>query len=125
MMHYFAIIKDGFILSYGTAEAVVETAITEERFNAIAEAVANKPQAEEGYAYMLRADNLEWELVQLPESEEPTEEESTPAWDISQGEYIPEGFLLTRDGVTYECIVGHYAAWNKQPPNAEYWKEVY
>lgn len=64
----------------------------------------------------------EWERQQ--EEPEPTAEEPTPAWDISQGEYIPAGFLLARDGVTYECIVGHYAAWNKQPPNSEYWKEV-
>ena len=50
---------------------------------------------------------------------------NTPAWDISQGEYIPAGFLLNRDGVTYECIAGHYAAWNKQPPNETYWKEAF
>lgn len=58
----------------------------------------------------------------IPEGDAP--DPGTPAWDISQGEYIPEGFLLTRDGITYECIVGHYAAWNKQPPNEDYWKEV-
>lgn len=60
----------------------------------------------------------------MPDEGNEATEEPTPAWDISQGEYIPEGFLLNRDGVTYECIREHYAAWNKQPPDDEYWMEV-
>ncbi len=65
-----------------------------------------------------------WLAAQESAGETPVEEEPTPAWDITQGEYISEGFLLTRDGVEYECITGHYAAWNKQPPNEEYWRQV-
>lgn len=49
---------------------------------------------------------------------------NSPAWDISQGEYIPAGFLLNRDGVMYECIKDHYASWSKQPPNEEYWRAL-
>lgn len=65
-----------------------------------------------------------WQREHENSEPELTAEETTPAWDISQGEYIPVGFLLNRDGVTYECIAGHYAAWNKQPPNETYWKEA-
>ena len=85
------------------------------------------PEAPEGYyadAHWEEHDSkiVEiWEFVPYPE---PIADNNTPAWDISQGEYIPVGFLLNRDGVTYECIAGHYAAWNKQPPNETYWKEA-
>lgn len=57
--------------------------------------------------------------------DEPTADEATPdAWDVEQGEYIPAGRIITVHGVMYECIKDHYAAWSKQPPNSEYWKEV-
>jgi hypothetical protein len=85
----------------------------------------DSPEAPEGYyaeAYWTETEEAitqEWRLVEAEPEPLPT-----PAWDISQGEYIPEGFLLTRDGVTYECLVGHYAAWNKQPPNDEYWRTI-
>lgn len=46
-----------------------------------------------------------------------------PAWDVTQSEYIHEGDRVSRDGVIYRCISGHYAAWNKQPPNEDYWEE--
>lgn len=83
------------------------------------------PEAPEGYYAEAYWTETEEAIVQTWRLEElPPEEPEAPVWDISQGEYIPEGFLLTRDGVTYECIVGHYAAWSKQPPHAEYWKEV-
>ena len=68
--------------------------------------------------------HLEAQEAEAEEAESEQPEEPTPAWDISQGEYIPEGFLLTRDGVEYACIQGHYAAWSKQPPNEIYWRQV-
>lgn len=61
-----------------------------------------------------------WEFVPIPE---PTEE-TTPAWDVEQGEFIPAGRIITVHGVMYECIKDHYAAWNKQPPNDEYWRTI-
>lgn len=48
-----------------------------------------------------------------------------PAWDVTQAEYIHEGDRVSRDGVIYRCISGHYAAWNKQPPNEDYWEIAY
>lgn len=60
------------------------------------------------------------------ETDNPVEidDEHIPAWDVTQAEYIREGDRVSRDGVIYRCISGHYAAWNKQPPNDEYWEEV-
>lgn len=51
------------------------------------------------------------------------EPDHIPAWDVTQSEYIHEGDRVSRDGVTYRCISGHYAAWSKQPPNETYWEE--
>lgn len=60
-------------------------------------------------------------------SEVPWEDDSVPdhipAWDVTQSEFIYEGDRVSRDGIIYRCISGHYAAWNKQPPNADYWEE--
>ncbi len=121
---YFETIENGYTIAITTVYG--QTRIAKERYDAILSLFHAKPEAEDGYDYMLRADTLEWELVELPPSEdEPSAEDpTTPAWDISQSEYIPEGFLLTRDGVVYKCLVGHYAAWNKQPPNDEYWRAI-
>lgn len=72
-MCYFAKIDNGHIASYGTAGAEVQTPITETKFNAIRDAVQNKPTAPDGYTCMLNATTLEWELVELP----PTPDEPT------------------------------------------------
>ena len=46
------------------------TSITQEEYEHIQEMIRNRPTAPEGYAYRLTND-LEWELYELPEEEEP------------------------------------------------------
>ena len=87
-MFYFMIKdKNNYIKSYGEATAVHEEfdVIDADQFGAIQTAIDNKPQdAPDGYQYRLRADNLEWELVELPTEPEtePTEEDKAAAYDI-------------------------------------------
>jgi hypothetical protein len=71
-------------------------------------------------ADVLKTDAPNWSEV--PYIEANPEPEHIPAWDISQAEYFNVGDLVARDGVTYRCINGHYAAWAKQPPNDSYWE---
>ena len=73
-------IKDGFIESIGnissttTNNNVIE--IDEEEKNALVALFNSMPTAPEGYRYKLKADTLEWELVEIPpEPDEPTAEE--------------------------------------------------
>lgn len=77
-MHFFEILDNGYVLSIGETSGNVGNAITEERYHAIRTAMSEKTESPEGYTYKLRADNLEWELVDLPPEPEPapTEEEA-------------------------------------------------
>lgn len=52
--------------------------ISETEYNDIMQKIQNKPGDIDGYAYKLRADSLEWELVELPpvETETLTDEEA-------------------------------------------------
>lgn len=79
------VIENGFIAAIGTG--IVGTEITESEYNAIMQKIQTKPADPEGYTYMLRADNLEWELVELPPApeEEPTIEDKAEAYDILMG----------------------------------------
>ena len=54
------IIRDGYIIA---------TEKTDSNHNEVLEKIQNKPENPEGYQYRLRADNLEWEMVELPEAE--------------------------------------------------------
>lgn len=65
-MFYFMCTENGYVKSYGTAEKTVHIEITEAEYNTIVSAVNSKPIAQDGYAYVLRADTFEWELVELP-----------------------------------------------------------
>ena len=64
--------NDIYVESVGTGN--VGTELTESEYNAIMQKIQNKPAAPDGYTYKLRADNLEWELVELPEPETQGEE---------------------------------------------------
>lgn len=61
------------------------TEITETEYNAILDAIHNRPTAPDGYGYRMRED-LTWELYELPVVEE-TEEELTDqeAYNIIMG----------------------------------------
>lgn len=68
--------ENGYIISVGVN--IVGEEITEEEYNAILSRINSAPTAPSGYTYKLRADTLEWELVELPPMPEPelTDEEA-------------------------------------------------
>ena len=67
---------NGYVVAVSTKNVGVE--ITESEYNTIMQKIQSKPSAPSGYIYKLRADNLEWELVELPpvEPEPLTDEEA-------------------------------------------------
>ncbi len=66
-------IKDGFIAAIG--KNIGGTQIDDAEYNAILDIIRSAPAAPDGYACKLRADTLEWELVELPPAPEPSEED--------------------------------------------------
>jgi len=62
------IIQNGFVV------AIEKNDI---EYSSVVQKIQNKPSDPNGYQYRLRADNLEWELVELPEPE-PIEDEAGP-----------------------------------------------
>lgn len=72
-MRYFKYVEDGIILSVGDGFGGEE--ITKEEYDAIVNALANKPSTSETTDYMLKED-LTWEAFEVePVEPEPTEEE--------------------------------------------------
>ena len=67
------IVIDNYILALCITENTRDE-ITQKEYDTLTKFLRNKPTAPDGYYYMLRADNLEWELVQNPIEEEPTDE---------------------------------------------------
>lgn len=59
----------GFVVGIGVGNNGAE--IDKDLFDSIHNKIDNKPTAPEGYAYKLRASDLEWELVELPPMPEP------------------------------------------------------
>lgn len=57
------IIVGEYIVALSTGGGVE---ITESEYNTIMQKIQNKPGDPDGYQYRLRADTLEWELVELP-----------------------------------------------------------
>lgn len=49
---------------------------TDNNFKELTAKIADKPTEPQGYQYKLRADTLEWELVELPPEPEPGDEEA-------------------------------------------------
>lgn len=70
-MGYYKTIIDGYLISIGTSGT---EAITEQEYNDLYSIIASKPIAPSGYKYRLKADTLDWELVELPEPSEPEDE---------------------------------------------------
>ncbi len=68
-------IIDGYLIAVGTGSGGTE--ITECEYNELLALIHGKPQTEIGYDYLLRADSLEWELVEVPVIDEQPEEEAT------------------------------------------------
>lgn len=74
----FEIIDGNYILSIGQSDGKVGNLISEERYEKIRNLKDNKPSSLPGYTHKLRADNLKWDLVELPpvEPEPVTDEEA-------------------------------------------------
>jgi len=70
------VIEDGFVTAIGIG--IVGAEITEPEYHTIMRKIQSKPSDPDGYTYKLRADTLEWELVELPsvEPEPLTDEEA-------------------------------------------------
>lgn len=85
-MRYYIEIIQGYISSIGTGLSGVE--ISETEYNEFLTTIRNRPTPSLGYDYQLRADTLEWELVELPPmpEPEPTIEDKAEAYDILIGD---------------------------------------
>ena len=68
-MRYYKEIVGAYVSAVGVG--LNDTEITEDEYNEILSIIHNKPASPSGYDYMLRADTLEWELVELPPMPEP------------------------------------------------------
>lgn len=74
--------ENGFIVSI--SKGAGEIAITEEEYTNILSIIRSAPSAPDGYTYMLRADTLEWVLVENPpEPEPPVDDEVDDAEALS------------------------------------------
>lgn len=71
---YYKNISDGYITSVSTERGQIE--IDKAEYDAIIALMHSRPTPPDGYDYRLRADTLEWELVELPPAE-PEEDELT------------------------------------------------
>ena len=65
---------DGYIVAVGTGIAGEQ--ISEAEYETILSAINNTPTAPDGYAYHLRATDLEWVLVELPPDPDPEVDDS-------------------------------------------------
>lgn len=66
MTAYYKVVEGGFVVGFGTNGGDEVTGITETEYNALADMIADRPTAPEGYAYMIQDDPREWVLVALP-----------------------------------------------------------
>lgn len=71
-MDFFKNIDGEYIVSISTGCG--QTEINEQEYNTILDIIRNAPAAPDGYQYILRADTLMWELVELPPEPEPSED---------------------------------------------------
>lgn len=84
MTAFYKVVDNGYIVGVGTNGNDSAAAITEAEYNEILSAIQTAPKAPDGYQYKLRADNLEWELVEMPEPED-DELSDSEALDIILG----------------------------------------
>lgn len=64
MNNYYKIIENGYILSIGDNGKIGEP-ITEEEYNSILSIIQSKPEDTTTHYYMLRADTLEYEAIEV------------------------------------------------------------
>ena len=75
-MRFYKIINNGYLVAIGNGSGGTE--ITESEYNNLLEIIHNKPTAESGFDYRLKAD-LTWEMYELPPM--PIEDEEATAED--------------------------------------------
>ena len=73
-MNYTLSIVDGYVIGVCESVGHFPNEITKEERDTVFNLLTNKPTAEEGYEYRLRADTLQWELVELEPIDEGSEE---------------------------------------------------
>lgn len=86
-MKYAIIVYDNYVSGLCQSENDMVNEVEETTYNKVSDMLLNKPQdAPDGYQYKLRADTLEWELVELPPEPEPSEDvDDSEALDIILG----------------------------------------
>lgn len=70
----FAEFENGYVIY--VSDNCGNTELTDEQTSTIKERLRDRPTAPDGFTYKLRADTLEWELVELPETID-TDDEAT------------------------------------------------
>lgn len=87
MKDFYKVVDNGYITGIGTNGNDSADAITDAEYNHLLSLIRSAPAAPDGYTYRLRADNLEWEMVELPPAPEyePTEADKAEAYDILIG----------------------------------------
>ena len=85
-MNYTLSIADGYIIGVCESEWHFPNEITKAERDEIFNLLMSRPKAEEGYQYMLKADTMEWELVELPKVSDEDEIDSAEAYSIIMGE---------------------------------------
>ncbi len=85
-MHYTLSIANGYIIGVCESEKPYSNEITKAERDEIFNTLMSRPKAEEGYQYMLKADTMEWELVELPQPSEDDELDNSEALSIITGE---------------------------------------
>ena len=82
---YYMNVVNGYIVCLSTMRGGIE--ISAEKYFALSDKVHTKPNPLQGFDYFLRADTLEWELVELPPEQEDEVEiqDKAEAYDILMG----------------------------------------
>lgn len=82
-MRYYKIINNGYLIAIGNGSGGTE--ITAEEYAELLNIIHNKPTAESGYDYRLKAD-LTWEKYELPPMPEEDEEATTEDYEAALAE---------------------------------------
>lgn len=77
-MTFYKQIEDGYIIGIGTNGNDTVDTITSEEYSTIRDIIHVKPEDPDGYCYMLRDADHQWELVELPPEPEPGDEDAQP-----------------------------------------------
>ena len=71
----YGIVSDGIYIYAVSINAQGQNKVTREKYEQILSLLLERPTAQDGYEYLLRADTLEWELVEIQPEPEPSEED--------------------------------------------------